>query len=134
MNLSSYLDQHKSIREEINWIKSKLTLEKVTENAMEIALHMNQLSGRLKIHLLNEDKFLYPSLIATKEDEIKQMAIEYQNEMGDLQEQFKVFKEKYNVKTKLLEKSELFIEEAKIVILAIEKRILKEEKELYIFI
>lgn len=134
MNLSSYLDQHKSIREEINWIKSKLTLEKVTENAMEIALHMNQLSGKLKIHLLNEDKFLYPSLIASKEDEIKQMAIEYQNEMGDLQEQFKVFKEKYNVKTKLLEKSELFIEEAKIVILAIEKRILKEEKELYIFI
>lgn len=134
MNLSSYLEQHKSIRDEINWIQSNLTTVKVEENAEEIALHINQLSGKLKIHLMNEDKFLYPSLIANPDMAIKQMAIDYQNEMGDLQERFKSFKDKYNVKSKLLEKKESFVEEAKVVIRAIEDRILKEEKEIYLFI
>jgi|GEM_PF-6656690 len=54
--------------------------------------------------------------------------------MGDLQERFKDFKEKYNVKSKLLENKESFMEEAKVVIHAIEDRILKEEKEIYQFI
>ncbi|KAB1440095.1 hemerythrin domain-containing protein [Candidatus Galacturonibacter soehngenii] len=134
MNLSSYLEQHKSIRDEINWIQSNLTTVKVEEHAEEIALHINQLSGKLKIHLMNEDKFLYPSLIANPDMAIKQMAIDYQNEMGDLQERFKSFKDKYNVKSKLLEKKESFVEEAKVVICAIEDRILKEEKEIYLFI
>ncbi|MBA4686074.1 MAG: hemerythrin domain-containing protein [Candidatus Galacturonibacter soehngenii] len=134
MNLSSYLEQHKSIRDEINWIQSNLTTVKVEEHAEEIALHINQLSGKLKIHLMNEDKFLYPSLIANPDMAIKQMAIDYQNEMGDLQERFKSFKDKYNVKSKLLEKKESFVEEAKVVIRAIEDRILKEEKEIYLFI
>lgn len=134
MNLSSYLEQHKSIRDEINWIQSNLTTLKVEGNAEEIALHINQLSGKLKIHLINEDKFMYPALIASPDKEIKQMAIEYQIEMGDLQERFKAFKEKYNIKSKLLDKKESFIEEAKVVIRAIENRILKEEKEIYQYI
>lgn len=134
MNLSSYLEQHKSIRDELNWIRTNLTLVKVVENAEEIALHINQLSGKLKIHLINEDKFMYPSLIASTDVKMKQMALEYQREMGDLQERFKDFKEKYNVKSKLLENKESFMEEAKVVIHAIEDRILKEEKEIYQFI
>lgn len=134
MNLSSYLDQHKSIREEIEFVKNNLREYKVEENAEALALHINQLSGKLKVHLMNEDKFLYPSLISNQDDKIKAMAIVYQIEMGGLQENFKSFKDKYNTKSKILDHKEIFAKEAGVIIKAIEQRIVKEENGIYQFI
>ena len=35
----------------------------VEQNIQEIVLNINTITGKLKIHLLNEDKYLYPNLI-----------------------------------------------------------------------
>ncbi|WP_099467605.1 hemerythrin domain-containing protein [Konateibacter massiliensis] len=134
MNLSSYLEQHKSIAEEIAFIKNNLNAKSVESNADEIALHINQLSGKIKIHLMNEDKFLYPSLGNHQDEGVRKMAADYQTEMGGLQETFKIFKDKYNTKTKILENKELFIKEGTEVIKAIEQRISKEEDGIYLHI
>lgn len=134
MNLSSYLEQHKSINEEIVFIQNRLIHSKVEEEAEDIALHINQLSGRLKVHLMNEDKFLYPSFMASQDEKIRQMATEYQVEMGGLQDTFKTFKEKYNTKSKILENKASFIKEADVILKAVLERISREEKGIYKFI
>ena len=57
MNLSSYLEQHKSIGLEIDKIKEIVKRNDFEEHIDEIVHCINTLAGRLKIHLLNEDKY-----------------------------------------------------------------------------
>ena len=102
MNLLSYLEQHKSIGSEIEKIKEIIKINDFEEHADEIAHHINTLAGKLKIHLLNEDRYLYPN-----------------------------FKDKYNTKSKLLINKLDFRSEIDFIIRKIENRIKKEENGIY---
>ena len=88
MNLLSYLEQHKSIGSEIDQIKEIIKRNDFEEHVDEIAHHINTLAGKLKIHLLNEDKYLYPNLKESKDNNVSHLAKEYQDEMGDLALEF----------------------------------------------
>ena len=48
----------------------------IAEHAKEIASHMNTLAGKISMHLLMEDKHLYPNLIERGNDEVKRMGLE----------------------------------------------------------
>ncbi len=131
MNLENYLEQHKSINLEIDKLKELVKINNFDSYVDEIAQHINVLSGRLKIHLLNEDTYLYPKLKEAMDENIVNLAKEYQNEMGDLATIFTSFKEKYNTKSKLLLNQNYFINEFNSVIRKIESRIEKEESGIY---
>lgn len=131
MNLENYLEQHKSITLEIDKLKELVKINNFDSYVDEIAQHINVLSGRLKIHLLNEDRYLYPKLKEARDENIVNLAKEYQNEMGDLATIFASFKEKYNTKSKLLLNKYYFINEFNLVIRKIESRIEKEESGIY---
>lgn len=131
MNLSSYLEQHKSIGLEIDKIKEIVKRNDFEEHIDEIVHCINTLAGRLKIHLLNEDKYLYPDLKESKDNNVVNLAKEYQNEMGDLALEFTNFKDKYNTKSKFLINKADFRTETDVIIRKIENRIKKEENGLY---
>lgn len=131
MNLSNYLEQHKSISSEIYKIKDLVKREDFESQANEVAHHISTLAGRLKIHLLNEDRYLYPNLKESEDVNIANLAKEYQNEMGDLAVEFTSFKDKYNTKSKLLKNESEFRSEIDEIIRKIESRIKKEENGIY---
>ena len=134
MILQNYIEQHRSIIIEIDAIKKFTSSGNITENASEIALHISALAGKIKMHLVNEDKFLYPDLVSRGNPEVSKLAEQYQNEMGGLAEVFIQFKDSYNTKSKIVGKDNELMKSAKAIIEQIEKRIAKEEKELYILI
>lgn len=126
--------QHDTIKDEIAFLESELGKVASSIDANEVALHINKLAGQLKIHLLEEDKFLYPELLKGDDKEIQEMTNLYIREMGDLASEYDKFKAKYNTASKIKGNIELFITEAKEVVKVLKARITKEDKELYYLI
>lgn len=131
MELKHYMDQHERILEELNILKSLCKKRDLEEDAVEIALHINSLAGKLKIHLSSEDQYLYPSFLQSNDKKLVTMANEYQKEMGNLMSVFTEFKEGFNTKFKIMSEKDGFYIEADKIIRAIETRMQKEESGLY---
>lgn len=131
MNLSNLIRQHVDIRDEIKYINEVVDKSSIELNTMDIASRINKLAGKLQVHLMSEDKFLYPSLINGKDLELREMATLYMDEMGEISEVFKEYKNKFNTKNKIEANKEGFSQETKIILKEIEERIDKEENGLY---
>ncbi|ABR36465.1 hemerythrin domain-containing protein [Clostridium beijerinckii] len=132
MNIDNLMREHKGIFEEINYINESINNKKFESNLLDITTHINKLAGKLKIHLSSEDKFLYPNLLNGDDNKLKNLANSYINEMGGISDTFTNYKNKFNTKSKIIsEGNEVFTSETKKILVAIEKRISKEESELY---
>ena len=131
MNLSNLIRQHVDIRDEIKYINEVVDKSSIELNTMDIASRINKLAGKLQVHLMSDDKFLYQSLINGKDLELREMATLYMDEMGEISEVFKEYKNKFNTKNKIEANKEGFFQETKIILKEIEERIDKEENGLY---
>ena len=129
-NLDLLKKQHEEVFILIHTIH-QLTERGPEENAKEIALQINALSGKLKMHLMSEDKFLYPSLVQNTNPNIRNIANAFQQEMGSLAEAFLIFSQKYNISSKIVENKIVFLTESKKMIRQIEERMKKEDVKLY---
>lgn len=130
-NVDNFLRQHKDAKEEINNIESLIEKNNYEENLDKMAFHINNLAGKLRIHLNSEDKFLYPNLVNGEDMKLKALAKEYIEDMGGIFNQFSEYKNKFNTKSKIKDNNKTFLQETRLIIDKIKKRIDKEENELY---
>jgi hemerythrin-like domain-containing protein len=131
INIDNFMRQHKEIIEELDSIDKILNKQDYQNYLGDFVSHINNLAGKLKIHLSTEDKFLYPNLINGKDIEMKNMANSYIDEMGNIANTFTDYKNQFNTKSKIEGKVDVFMSETKYILTEIRKRILKEENELY---
>jgi hypothetical protein len=131
INIDNFMRQHKDIIEELNYIEKIVNNKDYLNYLDDFVPHINNLAGKLKIHLNSEDKFLYPNLIDGEDIELKNMANDYINEMGNIADTFTIYKNEFNTKSKINEKIDTFISKTKPILKEIKNRILKEENELY---
>ena len=131
INIDNFIRQHKDIIEELNHIDKIINKQDYQNNLDGFVSHINNLAGKLKIHLNSEDKFLYPNLINGEDIKLKSMANSYMNEMGNIADAFTNYKNEFNTKSKINEKLDTFISQTKPILNEIKKRISKEETELY---
>lgn len=132
MNIDNLMREHKGIFEEINYISESINNKKFESDLLDITTHINKLAGKLKIHLSSEDKFYTLIYLMEMIINLKNLANSYINEMGGISDTFTNYKNKFNTKSKIIsEGNEVFISETKKILVAIEKRISKEESELY---
>lgn len=134
MELNTYLEQHKSIQEEINLLKELTAAPNVNEHVRDIALHVSVLAGKIKYHLSVEDQYLYPRLHDRGNEQVKTLTDRFQREMGGLAEAFVTYKNQYNTAPKILQNQQNLKADTQDILGKIEKRIQKEEKELYTFV
>ncbi|MFL0250934.1 hemerythrin domain-containing protein [Clostridium neuense] len=131
IDISNFTRQHKDILSDINEIDKIVNRQDYEEYLNEFVSHINNLSGRLKIHLSYEDKFLYPSLVDGQDTELKNLAQEYAHEMGDIADVFSHYKNEFNTKSKIIERLDTFKVNTKHILDEIKNRISKEENGLY---
>lgn len=131
INLTNMNKQHGRIKEEVASLENEIKKGIENMNPSELALHINYLAGQLKVHLLEEDEFLYPNLIKCGDVEIQNMADEYNNEMGSLVSDYTGFKSQYNTSNKISADKETFMKEIKRILKALNDRIAKEDNGLY---
>lgn len=131
INLENMNRQHTAIMNEVKLIEAEIKKEKDRIDYKEVALHINRLAGQLKMHLLEEDKFLYPDLLNCKDKEVQNMAKQYIQEMGNLNEAYTSYKMAFNASSKIIGNMDLFISETKKTMDALRGRMDKEDQQLY---
>lgn len=131
INLNNLNRQHNSIKYEVDYLESEVRKGALSMDASELARHINILAGQLRIHLMEEDKFLYPDLLDCNDPEIQKLANEYLEEMGNLASVYTSFKNNYNVGRKINENKEAFLKELQVIMKVLKERITKEDNELY---
>ena len=131
MYIDNLKRQHEEIRASIAYILDIINKEQVEEKAMDIAKELNKLAGKLKIHLISENDFLYPDFLNSSNMKLKELAETYMNEMVGIGDSFMAYKDNYNTKTKILADVDSFVKETKETFQLLEARLNKEDKELY---
>lgn len=129
-NINNLTRQHIEILKMIYDIKELINKDLEVE-CSEIAKNINLLSGKLRIHLESEDKFLYPNLLKNENEKIKNIAKCYIDEMGDILSIFNNYKNQFNTRSKIINNKDKFIINTKEVFDKIEKRMESEDRELY---
>ncbi len=131
INLDNMNRHHIAISTEVKLIEEEIKKNISLINPAEAALHINRLAGLLKVHLIEEDKFLYPNLLKSDDREVQNMAKQYIDEMGDLANSYTEYKNKYNIRNKISKNMDLFVRDTFDIVEALKKRITKENNELY---
>jgi len=124
--------QHHDIYEVLNKTKALINTTNLEDSGLEIAKNISILAGKLKIHLNNEDKYLYPALLKKGDSALQVKTEKYINEMGHLSKTYMSFKDKYNTRSKILASPQAFIKEANEVFEAVFERMHREDSDLYV--
>lgn len=131
MNKVGLLRQHDEILGLVDEIIRVIDSNKVEEDINSLVRNINTMSGKLKIHLSSEDKYLYPKLLNSENLKLKDFGKKYYDEMKDVTKSYEDYKYRFNTGTKIKNNIELFKKETKIVFKVLTERIERENKELY---
>ena len=97
----------------------------------QISALLPSLAGKLSIHLAMEDNALYPRLLDSKEEKVRQTAAAFIAQMGDLKKVFKDYTKRWNSSLKIKEQLAEFNRETQTIFAALAERIEREDQELY---
>ena len=128
-----YITKHRAIQSLLNEI-SVLIQNGIESSADKLSDSINRMTGVIKMHLASEDKHLYPLLLKSSDAKIRAITKNYMEEMGDLAKIYTDFAENYNTASKILSNKAGFETTFAKVKHALNYRINREEKELYLFI
>lgn len=131
MTLSTLKRQHGEVMTLAHAIMDKIKQQTLEQDADQVAQNINWISGKLKLHLTNEDNYLYPSLVNSMDPSLVQFGRKYSTEMKSIARVYEDFKQSYNTPTKIRQNKAAFEKAYSHVYTALSRRIQKEETELY---
>ncbi|MCX7950867.1 MAG: hemerythrin domain-containing protein [Clostridiales bacterium] len=131
MNIENLKRQHSEIMDIFNEVKGYIKNGTIEGHLDEIVKGLNTISGKLKIHLLNEDRYLYPKLLNSNDIKHNNFGKKYIDEMMEVTNLFSNFKIKYNTSSKIKSDIQGFIKETNAIYEVLLNRIDREERELY---
>lgn len=131
MDVSNLKRQHNDVMSLAIYISDSIKNSTVNENLNEIVKSINIISGKLKIHLLNEDKYLYPYLLNSEDARLNKFGKKYNEEMKEVTKAYEDYKSKYNTVNKIKQNIDEFKEDTERIFGTLSNRIDREEKELY---
>lgn len=100
-------------------------------DAYPIAIDLAKLTGLLRIHFAQEDRSLYPEMMASSSNEVAATAATFQREMGDIGPIFEKFVERWGTSAAIAAAFATFRIEASVLFARLADRIRRENEELY---
>ena len=97
----------------------------------EMSLLLAKLTGTLRIHFAQEDRTLYPNMIASRHPDASATAAAFQAEMGGLGAQFEAFAARWRTALALAADPHGFRAEASAIFSALGDRVARENERLY---
>lgn len=131
MDVINFKRQHIEVMNLANYISDNIKNSTVNQNLNEIVKNINTISGKLKIHLLIEDKYLYPYLLTSEDATLNTFGKKYSEEMKGVTKAYEDYKSKYNTVNIIKQNIERFNEDTKQIFEILSNRIDREENELY---
>ena len=126
-----YHQQHQEILALVTDLMADLSPAEVQAKPGSILQRLSFLSEKIRIHLAQEDLLLYPELLRHPDQRVRDTARRAMASMGDLQQVFRAFRERWADAGRLAQDPGGFIGETRTVFEALAKRMLSEEAEIY---
>lgn len=131
MDITNLKRQHNDIIDLVNYVLHKIENNVVEQNIQDIVLSINTITGKLKVHLLNEDKYLYPHLMNNTNITLNISGKKFFEEMKKVTIKYENYKSNYNTPSKVKQNIEAFNKDTKQIFKILMDRIQREENELY---
>lgn len=130
MKLDNFKRQHAEIAAIVDRLLSVKAWD-LEEEALAVAKDLNLLAGKIKIHLREEDRLLYPTLKNHDNPELAAAHDDYAGEMASIAGVFETYKLQFNTATKLNADPQGFVDETRRVLGTLSERIAREDRDLY---
>ncbi len=128
----NFRKQHGELLNVAKAMAKLLDAEQLKKDATEVRHLLSVLHGKLSVHLVMEDKSLYPRLLNHHDAEIRATTQRFIDEMGTLAGVFKGYVGKWPTPVAIQSNPEAFISETGAVFEALGGRIQRENSELYV--
>ena len=128
----NFRKQHGELLNVAKSMAKLLNAEQLKRDATEVRRLLSVLHGKLSVHLVMEDKSLYPRLLNHHDAEIRATTQRFIDEMGTLAGVFKNYVTKWPTPGAIQANPETFISETGAVFEALGGRIQRENNELYV--
>ncbi|MCP4498800.1 MAG: hemerythrin domain-containing protein [Deltaproteobacteria bacterium] len=123
--------QHRELKALLGEVDGLLQQESLQQSSREVVEKLTRISGILLVHLSMEDKRLYPKLLDSPENSLRQMASVFIAEMGHIGETFTLYVDKWLHSSAIENNSEGFIGATKSLSAALIERMKREDEVLY---
>lgn len=123
--------QHNELVEMVQSITAMMSAPNAADQAADISRTLSQMTGKLRIHLAQEDKSLYPRLAASSDTQTASTAKRFQEEMSGLGEVYGAYADKWRTPAEIGADIASFKTESEAVFAALADRIVRENTELY---
>ena len=123
--------QHHELLEIAARLTRELDEHALSRNASTARTTLSQFSGKLKVHLNMEDRSLYPRLIGSESETVRDTARSFIAEIGGIGEAFLKYLDRWPNSSSIQREPKEFIRETRDILSAVAKRIDKENRDLY---
>lgn len=130
-NIQNLERQHTEIKSLLRQFKQLLNNDLTEGQIDEVVKVINTLAGKLKVHMNTEDRFLYPVLSQSNNPKLREAGKAFSIEMTAISDAFGHYTNLFNTPSKIQSDKASFLKESKSVVQLIEKRMDKEDTQLY---
>lgn len=123
--------QHDEIIKNITKLSLFLNDNDLINNSAKIIEYLKLIASSIKLHLVLEDKILYPELLKHDNPVIKKLAQKFIDEIGGLKKFFIDYINKWKTSDKIKSSPTIFKKESNNIFSALATRIKRENEELF---
>ena len=131
IDIDTYRIQHDGLLEIAGEISKHLDISSLRQDERKVHSLLNQLAGKLNVHLAMEDNSLYPKLLEHPQENVRSVTLHYMQEMGNMANAFKRYMDTWKVSQTIQDEPDEFILQTDRMIVALRSRIERENSELY---
>ena len=124
--------QHDDIKKNITALSFFLNDNDLINNSDKVVGYLKLIASSIKLHLVLEDKILYPELLKHDNPVIKKLTQKFIDELGGLKKKFMDYINKWKTSDIINSSPNIFIKETNIVFSALATRIKRENEELFL--
>jgi len=131
MNVEKFKQDHVYLSGVVRRVEEVLAALKGQAEVEGLVVVVQELFGRLSVHLALEDQVLYPKLRGHADRAVCDLAARFEQQMGGLKVEFEAFKGRWPGRIAASKDPSAFAAETHKVITALKERMRREEAELY---
>ena len=127
----SYRKHHDDLRAIVGRLEPMLDVTRITADPTAVASVVRDLFGKFSVHLAIEDSTLYPKYVVHDDTRLRQMALSFQTEMGDLSKRFDAYKHAWAGPLAIGRDPAAFVAATREMLALLKARVRREEDSLY---
>lgn len=127
----TYRQHHQELRSIAARIDAQLDPEGIAANPNAVATVVRELFGKFSVHLAIEDNSLYPRAKAHTDTRVRDIAVRFEKEMGDLSARFDAYRKSWPGPLAIGRDPARFAQETIGVLAALRERVAREESQFY---